>query len=103
MNVFVDTSAFYAVLDADDEHHSSARDAWAELVGDAHGLHTSNYVLVETLALLEARIGMDSVRAFTADVLPVLTVFWVDEVVHRIRSPCARSSRGGGTLALSTA
>ncbi len=83
MNVFVDTSAFYAVLDADDAYHPAARASWTDLLDGGHELHTSNYVLVETLALLQARIGMDSVRTFTADVLPVLSVFWVDEATHR--------------------
>ena len=83
MNVFVDTSAFYAVLDADDQCHQAARSSWAELLDGGHALHTSNYVLVETMALLQARIGMDCVRAFAADVLPVVNLFWVDEMTHR--------------------
>ncbi len=33
MNVYVDTSALYALLDADDEMHRAARDAWRELLG----------------------------------------------------------------------
>ena len=83
MNVFVDTSAFFAVLDSDDEGHAAARTAWIDLLQGGNNLHASNYVLLETIALLQSRIGMDSVRAFTADIMPVVTVFWVDEETHR--------------------
>ena len=83
MNVFVDTSALYAVLDADDEKHDAARVMWKELLEGSHRLHTSSYVLVETAALLQCRIGMECVNVFTADVLPVLDVTWVDEGIHR--------------------
>lgn len=82
MNVFVDTSGFYAVLDAGDEMHGPAREAWVELLGSGANLHSTNYILVETIALLQSRIGMESVRAFTADILPVVNVFWVDEIAH---------------------
>jgi predicted nucleic acid-binding protein len=83
MTVFVDTSALYAVLDADDEEHASAKDTWVALLENRDGLQTDNYVLVETLALLQSRLGMPAVHKFTTDILPVLNIFWVDEGVHR--------------------
>ncbi len=83
MNVFVDTSGFYAVMDADDEYHAVARAEWIELLEGLYTLHTTSYVLVETVALLQSRLGMESVRVFTADILPLLQVFWVDEGTHR--------------------
>lgn len=83
MNVFVDTSGFYAVVDGNDDSHASARTVWIELLEGGHGLATTNYVLLETVALLQSRIGMPAVRTFTADVLPVVSIFWVDEGIHR--------------------
>ncbi len=83
MTVFVDTSAFYAVIDADDDRHPTAKHAWEGLLDERDTLHTTNYVLVETIALLQSRIGMEGVRTFTADVMPVLAVMWVDEGTHR--------------------
>ena len=83
MSTFVDTSAFYAVLDADDSRHRAARLEWERLLAGADSLHTTSYVLVETSALLLNRIGFESVRTFTADILPVLGVVWVDEGMHR--------------------
>ena len=83
MNTFVDTSGFYAVLDADDDCHQAAKRLWMDLLEKENRLHTSNYVLVETFALLQHRLGMESIRVFTADILPIMDVFWVDEGVHR--------------------
>jgi predicted nucleic acid-binding protein len=83
MNIFIDTSGFYAVLDANDESHEAARTAWVRLLEGRNAIHTSNYVLVETIALLQGRIGMECVNVFTADILPIVNVFWVDEGVHR--------------------
>ena len=81
MIVFVDTSALYAVLDRDDRWHTPASDAWGELLAE-HELLVSNYVLVETLALAQNRLGVEAVRAITQDVTPLLEVYWVDAEDH---------------------
>jgi len=83
VNLYVDTSAFYAILDADDDRHPAAQDAWKDLLGSRTSLLASNYVILETVALLQGRIGLEAVRTFTADILPIVTVSWVEEVVHR--------------------
>ncbi len=83
MSAFIDTSAFYAVLDADDDRHGDARAEWERLLAGGDTLHTTNYVLVETAALLQNRIGFDGLRTLTADVLPVIDVVWIDEGMHR--------------------
>jgi predicted nucleic acid-binding protein len=63
MTVFVDTSAFYAVLDRDDANHAEAKNVWTRLVREGTTFLTSNYVLVETAALLQHRLGMAAVRS----------------------------------------
>lgn len=83
MSVFVDTSAFYAVLDADDFLHPAGKSAWMRLLEERSVLHTTNYILVETMALLQRRLGMEGLRTFVADILPVVRVVWVDEGIHR--------------------
>jgi predicted nucleic acid-binding protein len=83
LSAFVDTYAFHAVMDADDDMHPDACRTWECLLRSPDAIHTTNYVLVETLALLQGRLGLEATRVFTADVLPVLTVFWVEEGVHR--------------------
>ena len=82
MSAFVDTSAIYAVMDADDDRHQAARREWERLLDGRETLHTTNYVLIETMALLQNRIGMEALMTFTTDILPVLTVFWVGEGLH---------------------
>jgi predicted nucleic acid-binding protein len=83
LSTFVDTSAFYAILDADDDRHAEARVEWERLLEGREPLHTTNYVLVETSALLQNRIGMDGLRTFTTDVLPVVSIIWIGEGMHR--------------------
>jgi predicted nucleic acid-binding protein len=84
MSFFVDTSAFLAVLDADDENHQNAREKWKELISQNAVLVCSNYILVETLALIQNRLGMEALRAFQEDVVPLLTIHWVNESVHQV-------------------
>lgn len=82
MSVFVDTSAFYAVLDRDDAFHGVARETWTRLLGDDERLVTNNYVVLECYALIQNRLGMEALRAFSDDVLPVIRVLWVSEEEH---------------------
>jgi predicted nucleic acid-binding protein len=81
--LFVDTSALYAVLDADDGNHARARGVWMDSLSDGTRLITSNYVLVETTALLQDRIGLDAVRVLTETVIPVLEVRWFGQDEHQ--------------------
>lgn len=83
MTIFVDTSAFYATLDADDAQHQPARLTWVTLLNESTDLVCSNYVIVETTALVQNRLGIEAVRAFQEDMLPVVRVEWVDEQAHR--------------------
>ncbi len=80
---FVDTSALYAALDGSDEFHEKAVGAWDELVDEDYLLVTSNYVVVETTALLHSRLGLEAVRGFTERLVPLMRVEWVDEEIHR--------------------
>ena len=80
---FIDTSALYAVLDRDDDNHLTARNTWARLLRSSEVLLTHNYVLVETAALLQSRLGMPAVRALQDRIMPVLRVYWVTESDHQ--------------------
>lgn len=83
MIIFIDTSAFIAVLNSHDLHHSRARQKWEELVSGENSLLCSNYILVETLALVQSRFGMDGLRIFQEDIVPILTIEWIDESAHK--------------------
>ncbi|MGH2819877.1 MAG: type II toxin-antitoxin system VapC family toxin [Actinomycetota bacterium] len=79
MTAFVDTSAFYALLDRDDDHHAAAHD-WARAArGSSEELVTHNYVVVETAAVAHRRLGAPAVRAFREGLLRVVSVGYVDE------------------------
>lgn len=83
MTVFVDTSALFAVLDQDDQSHRAAYGAWKKLLLESTDLLTSNYVLVETSALVQHRLGLAALRTFHEDIASVLSVQWIDETMHR--------------------
>ena len=83
MTVYIDTSALYAVLDADDENHERAKHLWIDLLTQGAQLVCSNYVLIETFALVQHRLGIEALRTLQEDVLPILHVAWVDESSHR--------------------
>jgi predicted nucleic acid-binding protein len=82
MTVFVDTSALYAALDRDDENHAAGADTFSSLL-ESTRLITHSYVLVETTALVQRRLGIDGVRTLHDDVLPALELTYVEESLHR--------------------
>src|SRR5712691_4608909 len=82
MAVFIDTSAFFAVLDADDANHAAAGRIWKDLIEQREALVCSNYILIESFGLLLRRLGLESARVFQTDVVGVLEVRWVDEPLH---------------------
>jgi predicted nucleic acid-binding protein len=83
MRVYIDTSAFYALLDRDDANHQRAKDVWANLLKNENTLITSNYVLVETFALIQHRLGIEAVRGFQNDILPLVNIEFVAAELHR--------------------
>ena len=83
MTIFIDTSAFYAVFDRDDDNHVFARAAWEAMLRDGWDLLTNNYVLLETSALLQHRLGLAALRTFTEDVVPLVRIDWAAEGRHR--------------------
>ena len=80
---FVDTSAFYALMDRTDSNHEEAVEAWRFLLERDVSLHTCSYVVVETLALLQSRLGFKAADLWYRDVLAVVSVLWIDESVHK--------------------
>jgi len=83
MTFFIDTSGFLSILDADDESHPRAKAKWEDLISKGATLVCSNYILVETFALIQHHIGMEAVRAFQEDIVPLITIEWVNEPIHQ--------------------
>ena len=82
MNIFVDTSAFLAVLDGSDDKHKAAKQFWERIISSGDLLLSHNYILVETSALILRRFGMEAVRVFEQDIFPILRIIWVTKEVH---------------------
>lgn len=82
MSVFVDTSALLAHLDADQPRHADVIDAWDRTVAEDRRLFTSNYVLVESFAVVQRRLGLDAARALADVLVPMLRPLWIDAELH---------------------
>jgi uncharacterized protein len=80
--IFVDTSAFFAILDQTDDNHQRALAEWKALVAKEVPLLTNNYVLLETSALLQNRLGVASLRIFHERAVPLLRVDWITPERH---------------------
>jgi predicted nucleic acid-binding protein len=93
--ILVDTSAFYAVLDRDDEQHQAAKAAWESLLSTEELLLVTNYVVVETVALVQHCLGMAALRTLCTDVLPAMEMHWVseDDHTHAINALLAAARR----------
>jgi len=89
----VDTSGFYAALDADDPSHPDALDRFRRAQADNWQLITHNYVLQETWALVQARLGWEAVDEWTRVLLPRCEVVWVDEALHALGAARCRQAR----------
>ncbi len=83
MRAFIDTSAFYALLDRDDANHRKAKDVWTNLLKNENAFITSNYILVEIFSLIQHRLGIEAVRGFQNDILPLVNIEFVAPELHR--------------------
>ena len=92
-SVFVDTSGFYAVLDADDPFHTVARTGFERAEREQWQLVTTNYVVHETWALVQHRLGWSAVEDFLDVMLPLCRVEFVDEVLHWQAAKRCRQAR----------
>jgi uncharacterized protein len=63
--------------------HKEVRDGFARLIEEGHPIWTTSLGLAETLALLQHRIGISAARDFDDDIVPLLSVVWVEEDLYR--------------------
>lgn len=80
MTVFVDTSALYALLDASEPSHAACHAQFAQL--KATPLLSHSYVVIESVALVERRLGFQAVRDLLDELVSQLDVVYVDEAIH---------------------
>jgi predicted nucleic acid-binding protein len=83
VSVFADTSAIYSLLVRTESEHEEVVRTFRGLIQSGHDIVTTNYVLVETVALLQRRLGIEAVRDFQERLMPLFRVHWVAEALHR--------------------
>ena len=88
MKVFLDTGAFLALADEDDDYHSVAKSVHAQLLGTRAQLLTSNFVLAETYTLIRFKVGhpaaVEFMKRFDQTGIKVLRVS--DAIEHTAKS-----------------
>ena len=79
--IFLDTSAIYALADRDDAHHQEAMRLYQDALTKGEGFVIHNYILVESAALLQRRLGQQIAVQFLHDA-DAFTTIWIDEELH---------------------
>ncbi len=82
--IYIDTSAFYALIDRSDKHHATAKAVWPTLLTNDTVLLTSSDVVAETMNMLQHRLGFEAANLWHKAVLNVVEIYWVDETIHRL-------------------
>ena len=77
----MDTSAIYALADVRDANHAAARRRFALALASGRPLITHDYVLVESMALLQRRLGRKRALEFASDARK-FEVVWVGEALY---------------------
>ena len=91
--VFVDTSGYYAELDATDPCHEPARNAFALALRQKCKLITTNYVVHESWAVIQARLGWEAVDAWRDRLVTLCDVVWVTQELHNLGEARCRQAR----------
>ncbi len=94
--IFLDTSAIYALADRADSNHPTAKEHFSQILKSGAPLLTHNYVLAESFALLQYRLGLSVALAFARSIRS-LEIDWIDQEVHT----AAIGSWSGGKRTLS--
>ncbi len=79
--IFLDTSAIYALADKADTNHLTAYGKFESVLKSGETFLVHNYILLESVALLQARLGLPSTILFLKDAKS-FEVEWVDLDLH---------------------
>ena len=80
--VIVDSAAFYALASDEDDFHQRAQAEYHGLLDEGKELWTTSYALVETMALIQRRLGFRVLAEFMDDVARNVRILWIDEDRH---------------------
>lgn len=82
MSIFIDACAFIALINISDGLHSRASDLFTKATESDEEFFTSNYVILETIFLLQRELGLSAVNDFRKFMLPIINIIWIDEKIH---------------------
>ena len=82
-SVFVDTSAFYALAAEQDRWHEAAQGIHERLKRAGARLATTNYVLLETISLVQRRHGVAQAERFGESAAERMDILWIDRAQHQ--------------------
>jgi len=91
--ILVDTSALFALIDADDRNHGRAVTFWRH--ADDLDLVSHGYVVSEAISLTRVRHGWSGVERLLDELLPRLRTAMVDAELHDEGLAAYRADRGG--------
>lgn len=79
--IFLDTSAIYALADQADPQHERAKGRMHAALESGEEVLTHNYVLVEAMALIQSRLGLEAAIRLARD-SRAFGIKWIDEATH---------------------
>ena len=79
--IFLDTSAIYAWSDTRDSNHPAAVRQLQQILDEREELLTHNYVLLEVISLLQARLGFSVATKLEKD-SALFVIEWIDRNLH---------------------
>lgn len=80
--IFLDTAALLAIVNVEDINHKIGKTTWQSFISEDATLVTNNYVIVESIALIQNRLGIRSVQKLSTELLPLIEILWIDEDQH---------------------
>ena len=82
MRVFVDTSAWYALMVPEDSNYEAAQRVFDRLRMAEATLLTTNYIALECTSLIQRRHGFEAARTFLARAMDLLDLVWIGKDQH---------------------
>lgn len=79
--IFLDTSVIYAMADRADPRHEMAKEYFRAVLEAGEPVVTHNYVLVESMALIQHRLGLAPALQ-VAESSRALEMEWIDKDLH---------------------
>jgi predicted nucleic acid-binding protein len=83
MVIFVDSSALLALINTRDGFHNQAKKQWQLSLANKETLFSNNYVILESVSLIQRRFGMNWIGTLQSEVLPLIEIAWIDEGQHQ--------------------